>query len=49
MNSKTDSMSNSFVTSLNNFNDQLNYVSFLKDNLNFLQKELDEKTKLSKP
>ena len=49
MNSKTDSMSNSFVTSLNNFNDQLNYVSFLKDNLNFSQKELEEKTKLSKP
>ena len=39
MNSKTESMSNSFVTSLNTFNDQLNNFNFLKDNLVFLQKK----------
>ena len=49
MNSKIESISNSFVTSLNNFNDQLNNFNILKDNLNFLQKELEEKNKLSKP
>ena len=48
MNSKTEFMSNSFVTSFNNFNDQLNNFNFLKDNLNFLQKELEEKNQIIK-
>ena len=47
-NSKTEFMSNSFVTSFNNFNDQLNNFNFLKDNLNFLQKELEEKNQIIK-
>ena len=48
MNSKIESISNSFVTSLNNFNDQLNNFNILKDNLNFLQKELEEKNQIIK-
>ena len=43
MNSKAESLSDSFVTSLNDFKDQLNNVNFLKNNPNFLQKELEEK------
>ena len=48
INSKIESMSNSFVTSLINFNDELNNFNFLKDNLNFLQKELEEKNQIIK-
>ena len=48
MNSKIESISNSFVTSLNNFNDQLNKFNILKDNLSFLQKELEEKNQIMK-
>ena len=48
MNSKIESISNSFVTSLNNFNDQLNKFDILKDNLSFLQKELEEKNQIMK-
>ena len=48
MNSKIESISNSFVTSLNNFNDQLKNFNILKDNLSFLQKELEEKNQIMK-
>ena len=48
MNSKIESISNSFVTSLNNFNDQLKNFNILKDNPSFLQKELEEKNQIMK-
>ena len=46
--SKIESISNSFVTSLHNFNDQLKNFNILKDNLTFLQKELEEKNQIIK-
>ena len=45
---KQINMSNSFVTSLSNFNDELNNFN-LKNNLNFLQKSLRKKPNCQNP